>query len=91
MLKTLLAPIKWFPVLITFTIVISNSGGSQEITTSDSNYTPSADLATEGYSWTVRVHDLADNVSSDVSPFFTFTLPAESGASVYLPIVIRNN
>ncbi len=84
--------------VVSYTLLITSSNNNnialQEIatiTTSPSNFTPTADLDNGTYTWTVRAHDAAGNISNYVTPPTTFTLSAASSTSIYLPIVVKNN
>lgn len=83
--------------VVSYILLITSSNESlniQEatdtITTTLSEFTPSVDLATGVYTWTVRAHDGAGNVSDYISPAATFEI-VESGTSIYMPIVVKDN
>ncbi|MCB0214773.1 MAG: hypothetical protein KDJ52_35870, partial [Anaerolineae bacterium] len=78
-----------------YTLLITSSNDSlslQEatdtITTTLSEFTPSTDLATGVYTWTVRAHDAAGNASAYVSPAVTFTIESET-SPIYLPLLLK--
>ncbi len=71
---------------------ISLQEATTTITTTQTSFTPTVDLDNGVYTWTVKAHDVAGNVSDYVTPPVTFTLSAGSSTtSVYLPIVVKNN
>ncbi|GAB4425179.1 MAG: hypothetical protein Kow0031_04630 [Anaerolineae bacterium] len=81
--------------IISYTLRITSSNDSfslqevtQEITTTSPVYTPTTDLPTGFYTWTVRAHDAAGNISGWVMPPYTFTIQAETG-DIYLPLIMR--
>ena len=84
--------------VVSYTLLISSSNDSLSIaeasttvTTTATSFTPSSDLATGSYSWTVRAHDAAGNVSDYVSPAANFSLVADSNQTkVFLPLMIKN-
>ncbi len=85
--------------VVSYTLHISSSNdglkvqeSSDTVTTTTSGFTPTVDLDNGVYTWTVKAHDAAGNVSNYVTPALTFTLSADSSTTfVYLPIVVKNN
>ena len=61
---------------------------TQEIAVTEPVYTPTTDLPTGTYTWTVRAHDVAGNISDWVTPPYTFTIQAGDG-KIYLPLIFR--
>jgi uncharacterized repeat protein (TIGR01451 family) len=77
--------------VVSYTLLVTCSNDSVSVTTTDSSFTPTADMATGVYTWTVRAHDAAGNASAYVSPAETFVIDAESSCiKVYLPIVLKD-
>jgi uncharacterized repeat protein (TIGR01451 family) len=83
--------------VISYTLFIVSSNDSiniQEasttITTTQSTFMPVIDLDNGVYTWTVRAHDAAGNVSAWVSPAASFTIEANS-TRVYLPVVRKGS
>ncbi len=75
---------------------LSLDGGESEftltITTTDSVYTPAADLPTGLYRWTVCAYDAAGNVSPFVTPSASFRIaPASAGGDwqIFLPALLK--
>ena len=58
------------------------------ITTTLSRFTPSVDLASGVYTWTVRAHDAAGNASAYVSPAEMFEI-VDSSLEIYLPLISK--
>jgi len=87
--------------VISYTLLITTSNDSLSVqqatttvTTTDSNFTPSVDLASGVYTWTVRAHDAEGNASDYISPAATFEIEmgaSSSSVSVYLPVVVKDN
>jgi uncharacterized repeat protein (TIGR01451 family) len=85
--------------VVSYTLLITSSNDSlslQEatntITTILSEFTPSVDLASGVYTWTVRAHDGAGNASAYFSPAATFEIVESSSVStIYLPIVVKED
>lgn len=75
--------------MVSYTLLITGSGGVQAIPITDPTYTPTDALDFGFYTWTVQAHDAAGNVNGYTSPPSTFTLEA-AGSKVYLPIVVSN-
>ena len=81
--------------VVSYTLLITSSNDSlslQEATdtiaTTLSEFTPSTDLATGVYTWTVRAHDAAGNASEYVSPAVMFTIESET-SPIYLPLLLK--
>lgn len=70
--------------VVSYTLRLSGTHSLSVVTTA-SAYTPTLAMPNGLYTWTVRAHDSAGNVSAYVTPPFTFTMSA--AWQVYLPIV----
>jgi uncharacterized repeat protein (TIGR01451 family) len=73
---------------VTYTIIITGAGGTTTATSAITEFTPSGNLSSGVYTWTVQAHDRAGNVAAS-SQVFTFTLERQVG-DVYLPIIIKD-
>ena len=76
--------------VISYTLLITDSYGTQEISTTVSSYTPATDLAEGVYTWTVKAHDESGNESNYVSPDVNFTI-LPSNVEKFLPIILLNS
>jgi uncharacterized repeat protein (TIGR01451 family) len=76
-----------------YTLVITMPGGSRlqaqamSFWTTQTSHTMTMALANGRYTWTVRAHDAADNVSEWVPPA---TFSVDAGQYIYLPLVLKN-
>jgi hypothetical protein len=61
---------------------------TQDVTSTEPAYTPTVDLPTGSYTWTVRAHDASDNVSQWVTPPYTLTI-TDGSDNIYLPMIIK--
>ncbi len=69
---------------------VSVQESATTIATTQSNFTPSVDMANGVYIWTVRAYDAVGNVSSYVSPAATFVISKPSGGNIiYLPLIFN--
>ena len=59
------------------------------VTTTESIFTPTVDLADGVYRWTVRAHDAAGNAGPFISPAARFVIAVEEGSRVYLPLILK--
>ena len=74
---------------VTYTISITDSTGLRVYsTTATSIFTPSSDLPTGVYTWTVTAYDRAGNASASTQAF-TVTMQTVVG-DIYLPLIVKN-
>jgi uncharacterized repeat protein (TIGR01451 family) len=96
-------PFRWNPAtddesgVVSYTLRITGSNDSfgiqaatREFTATEPVYTPTTNLPTGSYTWTVRAHDASGNRSDWVTPPYTFTITADT-SPIYLPVLLRGN
>ena len=71
--------------VISYTLLITGPNGVQMASATQSTYTPSADLVSGSYTWTVRAHDALGNASDYVAPPATFSLREVPGVIITEP------
>jgi uncharacterized repeat protein (TIGR01451 family) len=82
--------------VVSYTLQLTGSSGATSLlaATTVTSFTPAVDLANGIYTWTVRAHDAAGNMSEYISPTETFEIVASSTGSdttLFLPIVVKED
>ena len=79
--------------VVSYTLQLTLGSDIQEFSVSGTSYSPTTDLVAGDYTWTVKAHDAAGNVSEFVSPAASFTLEPSSSSDyqLFLPLVVKNN